>query len=206
MKTPRSPDLPLASQEQQKELRVRTLRRRNQLTPEESACAAEKIAHSVCHSTWFQRSKNIACYLPMAGEVDTWRIIARAWSMKKRVFAPIIQKKKHMTFQEITPDTALYMNSFGVYEPRQGKFIAARLLDVVITPLLAFDSNNHRIGFGGGYFDRTFAFLKHRTMFYRPKLIGVAFACQKVEKIAANPWDVRLFRIVTDMDCQSGQA
>jgi len=198
MKKPHSPETPLASQEQQSELRARALRLRDNLTPKERAYAREKIADTVCRSSWFQRSKNIACYLPMASEVDTWRIIARAWSMKKRVFAPIIQKKTHMRFQEITPDTPLYLSSFGVYEPRQGKLIATRQLDVVITPLLAFDSNNCRIGFGGGYFDRTFAFLRHRTMFYHPKLIGVAFACQEMEKIAANPWDIRLFRIITD--------
>ncbi len=198
MKNPRTPDTPPGSRQLQDEIRTRALSNRSRLTQDEKAFASETISDSVCHSAWFQRSKNIACYLPLPGEVDTWRIIACAWRMKKRVFAPVIQKKKRMTFQEITPDTALYLNSFGIYEPREGKLIAARRLDIVITPLLAFDSCNRRIGFGGGYFDRAFAFLRHRTILYRPKLIGLAFACQKVEKIAANPWDIRLFQIITD--------
>ena len=198
MKKPRTPETLPGTKQLQNEIRVRALNDRSKLTHDQRAFAVETITETVCRAPWFQRSNNIACYLPMASEVDTWRIIARAWSMKKRVFAPVIQKNKRMHFQEITPDSALYMNSFGVCEPLQGNSIATRQLDVVITPLLAFDSCNRRIGFGGGYFDRTFAFLKHRTTLFHPKLIGVAFACQKVEKIAANPWDIRLFRIVTD--------
>ena len=75
----------------------------------------------------------------------------------------------------------------------------ARELDVVITPLVAFDGEMNRIGMGGGCFDRTFAFLKRRKVYLRPKLIGVAFACQQIEKVNANPWDIRLFQIITDL-------
>ena len=67
------------------------------------------------------------------------------------------------------------------------------MLDVVITPLVAFDEYGHRIGMGGGYFDRTFSFLGNRQSWFHPKLVGLAFACQKVEKIQPNPWDIRLF-------------
>ena len=103
-----------------------------------------------------------------------------------------------MQFLEITPETDLVPNRFGLLEPVDGESATARMLDIVFTPLAAYDADGHRIGMGGGYFDTTFAFLKHRAFSFRPKLIGLAFDCQRVEKIASNPWDIRLFSIVTE--------
>jgi len=168
------------------------------MTPSARAAASQKISEIVCNSTWFRSSQSIACYLPFSGEVDTWRTIERALRMKKRVFAPIIEKNSSMRFREITAATTLRRNNFGLTEPENGKFAQPRSLDVVIAPVVAFDSQNHRVGMGGGYFDRTFAFLRHRKTYFHPKLIGVAFDCQKVNKIPANPWDIRLFAVITE--------
>ena len=156
------------------------------------------IAENVTGAHWFRRAEYIACYLPAPDEVHTWAIISRAWAMKKRVFAPIIGKTSHMQFQEITAKTELQRNRFGLFEPNDGEMVSARMLDVVLAPLVAFDNKNNRVGLGGGYFDRTFSFLKHRNAWTRPKIIGLAFACQKVEEISPNPWDIRLFCVVTD--------
>ena len=143
----------------QKTIRSQCRRRRSAMHPSERHKASEKIAESVIHSCWFQRSGTIACYLSVPGEVETWRIIARAWRMKKRVFAPVVEKNGLMRFREITAESTLIANVQGIYEPRDGDFIEPRLLDVVLAPLVAFDKNNNRIGMGGGYFDRTFSFL-----------------------------------------------
>ena len=182
----------------QNEIRKLGRTARMSLSQDERDKASKTIAQKVTHSSWFQRSKTIACYLPVPGEVDTWRIFARALRMKKRIFAPIVEKNGRMSFRQITPETALHRNHHGLFEPRDGDWIEARALDVVITPLVAFDGNNHRIGMGGGYFDRTFSFLSCRNSFLHPKLIGVAFACQKMEKIPPNPWDIRVFSIITE--------
>lgn len=182
----------------QNEIRRRGRDARIAMSPEQRANASEKIAEKVIHSSWFQRCKTIACYLPVPGEVDTSGIIARAWRMKKRVFAPVVEKTGRMMFREITAETTLFENSFGIYEPGDEASICPRKLDIVITPLVAYDSHNQRIGMGGGYFDRTFSFLANRKAFLRPKLIGLAFACQKVEKILANPWDIRLFTVISE--------
>ncbi len=182
----------------QKEIRTYGRNARRAMTREERAAASEKISETVIRSSYFQRSKSIACYLPTPGEVDTWRIIARAWRMKKRIFAPVVKKNTTLQFREITAESSLRRNEQGIFEPGDGQIIAPRSLDIVITPLVAFDTHNHRIGMGGGYFDRTFCFLLNRQAFLRPKLVGVAFACQKVEEIVPNPWDIPLFRVVTE--------
>jgi len=118
--------------------------------------------------------------------------------MKKRIFAPIVKKNNVMQFQELKPKTLLRRNVYGLFEPCDGQIIDANALDVVITPLVAFDHQNNRIGMGGGYFDRTFAFLKDRQSYFHPKLIGIAFACQKTAQIAPNPWDIRLFSVISE--------
>jgi 5-formyltetrahydrofolate cyclo-ligase len=82
--------------------------------------------------------------------------------------------------------------------PISGEEIAARKLDLVLTPLVAFDKNCQRIGMGGGYYDRTFSFLRARQQLLKPKLVGLAFACQQVPEIPANPWDIRLYSVITE--------
>ena len=182
----------------QAEIRQRGRRARASLGEEERDFKSQLICERVSSAPWFQRAEYIACYLSVADEVNTWEVIARAWTMKKRVFAPVIEKKSRMQFREISAETELRRNDFGLLEPHGGEIVSARMLDIVLAPVVAFDDHNHRVGMGGGYFDRTFAFLKHRKDWFHPKIIGVAFACQKVEKIPPNPWDIRLFGTITD--------
>ena len=146
----------------------------------------------------FQRAQNIAVYLAADDEVNTWPLIERAWRMKKRVFAPVVEKKHHMRFRRITGDTPLARNRYGLLEPATGDFLEPRRFDVVYTPLVVFDSDNNRIGMGAGYFDRVFSFQRHTRRFKKPKLIGLAFDCQRVEHIDASPWDIPLFAVISE--------
>ena len=94
----------------------------------------------------------------MHDEVDPTAIIERAWCANKRVFAPVTDTHGTMNFRELTPDTEITRTSFGLWEPVLGSLVTPRSLDVVVTPLVAFDDDNTRIGMGGGYFDRCFRF------------------------------------------------
>ena len=160
--------------------------------------ASSRIAERVIRSREFLACATVACYLSVGNEVDPGAIILRGWRAKKHIFAPVTDLQGRMVFRELRPDTPLEKNQFGLWEPAFGAIISPKNLDVVITPLVAFDDQCHRIGTGGGYFDRCFAFLKHRRRWCRPKLIGLAFDCQKVDKITPNPWDIRLYRVVTE--------
>ena len=111
---------------------------------------------------------------------------------------PIVEKNRTLQFCELGPNSELTINRFGLHEPAGGRPIDAKRLDVVITPLVAFDDKCNRIGMGGGYYDRAFSFLRSRSLFRKPKLIGLAFDCQRVEHIPASPWDIPLFRIITE--------
>jgi 5-formyltetrahydrofolate cyclo-ligase len=160
--------------------------------------ASSIITERIMRSHEFNACNSIACYLSTYDEVDPSAIIDRAWRAKKRVSAPVTDNRGGMKFRHLTPDTQLERNIFGIWEPVSGPFIAAKSIDLVITPVVAFDNDRHRIGMGGAYFDRCFAFLKNRRFWYRPKMIGLAFDCQKVEKIVPNPWDIRLYKLFTE--------
>jgi len=181
-------------------LRTKGLQARRRMTPDARANASRIICNRVIASRAFFASECIASYLSMDDEVDTSEIIIRAWRANKRVFVPVLRDSGGMSFIRITPDTILRRGVFGIWEPADGDVIDGRCLDLVITPTVAFDRERNRIGMGAGYFDRTFSFLRNRSCWLRPKLFGVAFACQQVEKIPANPWDIRLYRIFTDVE------
>jgi 5-formyltetrahydrofolate cyclo-ligase len=183
-----------------KTLRKNALHARRDMSDNARATASQIICRRVCESREFYSSKAIACYLPMYDEVDTREIIERAWRANKRIYVPILRGDAEMLFCEIDPETELERNGFGLWEPARGFLIEPRQLDLVVTPTVAFDNDKNRIGMGGGYFDRCFSFLRHRKQWLHPKLLGVAFQCQKVEEIAPNPWDIPLYRIITDKE------
>ena len=180
-------------------LRKLGLHARRTLDDQTRVSASQVIAERIVHSHEFMACKTIACYLPSYDEVDPSYIIERAWRANKRIFAPVVADKHEMFFRQLLPDTRLEKSSFDVWEPVSGPRIRARRIDVVVTPVVAFDDQKNRIGMGGGYFDRYFSFLRHRQRWLHPKLIGVAFDCQKVEKIEANPWDIRLYSVITEI-------
>ncbi len=176
-------------------LRSEALRRRRALTAAQRAIASASICERVVASRWFSASNRLACYLPMRDEVDPGYIIERAWRANKRVFVPVTLDKGRMQFREIRPESVLIRNRWSLWEPVSGDIVPPQHLQLVVTPTVAFDASLHRIGMGGGFYDRCFAFLRHRKHWFTPKLIGVAFNCQEVEKIQANAWDIRLYRI-----------
>ena len=83
-------------------------------------------------------------------------------------------------------------------EPINGQSVQPDALDLVLTPLVAFDAQKNRIGMGGGYYDRTFSFLEQKPDAIKPVLAGLAFERQRVEKIPSNPWDIPLLHVFTE--------
>ena len=178
--------------------RSHALTARRSMSREDREAASKIINNKLIRSREFIAAKTIACYLPMRDEVDPSHIIERAWRANKRVFCPVMQNEGAMIYRQLGRDTTLLRNNFGLWEPVDSEIISPKQLDLVVTPLVAFDKNNNRIGMGGGYFDRCFSFLRHRKHWVSPKLVGVAFACQEIEQIESNPWDIRLYSVYSD--------
>lgn len=185
-----------------KNIRRQARRNRRAMDDAEHAQASGRICQRISESRAFRNAQHIALYLPMDGEVDCLPLAARATARGKSVYLPRIPGSfpLAMDFVRLDSDTHLERGPHGVIQPpRSGGFrLAPRELDLIITPLVAFDENCHRIGMGGGYYDRAFEFLNNRKSWRKPRLLGLAFECQKANGIHPDPWDVALWAIVTE--------
>ncbi|MBF6058278.1 MULTISPECIES: 5-formyltetrahydrofolate cyclo-ligase [Thiomicrorhabdus] len=150
----------------------------------------------------FQTPLKIALFLSQDGELGTHPTIDYLWQQSRhQLYLPVLETLPdwHMGFATYTPQSQMKANRFGINEPDllPEQHIAGEELNIVFMPLVAFDGNGHRLGMGGGFYDRSFAFkLKRPTA--KPKLIGWAHSCQSVAKLPNEPWDVPLDGIVTE--------
>lgn len=152
----------------------------------------------------FKRTRRLALYLPADGEVDPNDIIENAWSFGKQVYLPVLVPFLHnrLWFVRYTPDTQLVANRFGIAEPDvvHGHRLAPQALDLVLTPLVGFDARGNRLGMGGGFYDRSFAYLHKRRSWRKPRLVGLAFEFQQLAQLPAHAWDVPLSAVATETD------
>jgi 5-formyltetrahydrofolate cyclo-ligase len=98
------------------------------------------------------------------------------------------------------PPRAWRRNRYGLPEPSAlpALLCAPARLDLVLVPLVAFDGRGHRLGMGGGHYDRAFAFLRRRQHWHRPRLLGLAFDAQDAGSLEPAPWDVPLWAVLTE--------
>jgi len=125
------------------------------------------------------------------------------------LFKTLLTRAKHLYLPTLKPRTpALYFkpydlaaptthNRFGIIEPATHQRFPAWALDVVFVPLVAFDTVGHRVGMGGGFYDRTFEFMRQNQR-HTPKLVGVAHECQKYPYLSQQAWDIPLSYVVTE--------
>ena len=168
------------------------------MTSEERSAASDSINRQLLRSRQFARAKSIGVYLATRDEVDLDAFIRGAWRQNKRVYAPRVSRNHEMFFLELSSDSRIVRNRFGIWEPVDGIEVAPRSLDWIIVPMVVFDTDNHRIGMGGGYYDRALSFAQHRHRVLLPRLSGVAFACQEAAPFASNPWDIGVSRVFSD--------
>lgn len=138
-------------------------------------------------------------YLPVGSELDCTPLAVQAWARGRRVFLPVIRGPR-LRFAPFLPGAELRANRFGILEPltHARRLYCARQLDVIVAPLVAFDQHGHRLGMGGGFYDRTLAFLKQRSSVRRPHFVALAFEIQKLDVVPVEEWDVRLDTVVTE--------
>ncbi|WP_417661113.1 5-formyltetrahydrofolate cyclo-ligase [Pseudomonas sp.] len=185
-----------------KQLR-RTLRQtRRALSPAEQRRAAQGLYRQLAQHPVFRRAKHIALYLPNDGEIDPRLLLRAAQKRGKATYLPVLNAwpRSKMVFQRIRPAEKLRRNRFGISEPRANSAQQRKVwaLDLILLPLVGFDSEGGRLGMGGGFYDRSLAYRARRKNCHKPTLLGLAHECQQVEKLAMASWDVPLNATVTD--------
>ena len=189
-------------------LRARLVARRRSLTPGERAHAARRVARNAAGALRLVAGARVAIYASLPSELDTAPLIELARERGCRLYLPRIDRPRSargMRFVEM--QGPMKRNRLGIAEPEHGARLGARWLDLVFLPLVGFDRFGLRLGTGGGYYDRAFAFRNHRRAWHAPQLVGLAYAFQELERIAPQAHDVRLDAVITDegiIQCTTG--
>ena len=136
----------------------------------------------------------IAGYYPSYYEVNILNFLKEASKRKFKVVLPVIKSSTTMSFKSWIFQEPLYVNKFGMLEPKNSKKIIAP--DLIMVPLVAFDESLNRIGYGKGYYDRSLK--KIKKIKKNVISVGVAFSFQKCQKIPTNKHDFKLDYIITE--------
>ncbi len=183
-----------------KSLRKQARTARSALAPEYRRQAVRKALRQALRTGLFLKGRRWAFYLPMGEEFDALPLLNQALHMGKDCYLPITAQRiaQPLRFARLDGHHGLTHNRYGIIEPHSRSLLNARWIDVMILPLVGFDSQGRRLGMGGGYYDATLAYLRSRRRWRRPLLVGVAYACQELKEVPAEPWDVRLDMILTE--------
>ncbi|UXI01726.1 5-formyltetrahydrofolate cyclo-ligase [Photobacterium sp. TY1-4] len=173
--------------------------RRRALTPAQQQQASEDLLTQFQQAESALQARHIALYLANDGEIDTRPLIAWLWQQEKSVYLPVLHpfSKGQLLFLHYTPATRMTTNKYQIEEPRLDIRLVKPVheLDLICTPLVAFDSTGQRLGMGGGYYDRTLNRWHHERQ--GPQPLGLAHDCQQVDVLPFEAWDVPLPEILT---------
>ncbi len=175
-------------------LRQSLRQKRRSINSAERDRSAKNLAYQIKKLANFQNKQKIAIFLPNDGEIDPKFIKNFLKSKGIGIYLPVLFGKS-LKFAKIGKNFG--KNRFGILEPKNTQILSANKLNIIFMPLVGFDENKNRLGMGGGFYDRTLTFKKRQQHFNNPRLYGLAFDCQKVEKLDAQPWDVALDAVIT---------
>ena len=181
-------------------LRDTLRRRRRAVDAETRRRAAADLAALIAELPAARDASRVALYLATDGEMDAGGVLDWALACGKKCYVPIVGDDRELQFAAVTAETVFRDNRFGIAEPvidDDESLINARELDLVLLPLVGFDGDGNRLGMGGGFYDATFAYKKDDRA-AAPKLVGLAFELQRVEKIAADGWDIPINAVATE--------
>ncbi|OAJ92256.1 5-formyltetrahydrofolate cyclo-ligase [Vibrio bivalvicida] len=181
------------------DFRTRIRHKRNQLNSDVQHLAGLDLIKQFSRLPELSQAHHIALYLTTDGELETMPLIEWLWQQGKKTYLPVIHpfSKGHLLFLHYDRTTPMVLNRYSIPEPKlaQSQILPAKSLDLICTPLVGFDSRGHRLGMGGGYYDRTLEpwFKTGKG----PIPIGLAHDCQHVEQLPIASWDVPLPKVVT---------
>ncbi len=170
------------------------------------AFAARKAAHGtgldeaanrnlIGQLALYPYAKIIAAYMPIRTEVSPIATMTILHGQEKRICVPVIQGDgQPLKFQEWTPDCEMVEGPFGASVPASGEFLHP---DVVITPLVAFDRKGYRLGYGGGFYDRSFEEL---SALKTVAAVGFAYSAQELKAVPRERTDHKLDAMVTELN------
>ena len=148
---------------------------------------------SFIKSNFKKENLKLALYYPTSFEINVLKLLENQYMNNKNILLPVIEENNRMNFFSWKKNHVLLVNKFGILEPQKTKF---NIPNLVLLPILAFDRNKYRLGYGKGFYDR---FLnKYQKKISNILTVGVAFSFQKHNKLPVNNNDVKLDYILTE--------
>ena len=162
--------------------------------------AARAVCNAVTSLGWLDGVQRVGATVADDGELDPTPLVTACLLRGIDVYFPVLRDPAPMQFAPAGPHTPMKPNRFGIPEPDvdPGTFVSARELDVVLAPLVVFDTAGHRAGRGRGYYDRALAFLLNGPRPAKPLVVGLAYELQLVDAVPAHPGDVTMDAVVTE--------
>ena len=184
-------------EQQRQTLRHQIRQRRRALTTVQQYDCALQMAEQVMQHPRIQAAHTVAVFLSFDGELETGPLISLLWQQHKQVYLPVLHpfSAGHLLFLRYTADTPLLRNRLAILEPTLdvNNLLPLSQLEIILTPLVAFDHTGQRLGMGGGFYDRTLQHWQHSG----PYPIGLAHDCQQVPLLPQEKWDIPLPEIIT---------
>jgi len=148
---------------------------------------------SFIRSNFKKENLKLALYYPTSFEINVLKLLENQCMNNKNLLLPVIEKNNRMNFFPWKKNNVLLVNKFGILEPQKTSFKTPNL---ILLPILAFDKNKYRLGYGKGFYDRYLN--KYLKKISNILLVGVAFSFQKYHKLPINKNDVKLDYILTE--------
>lgn len=188
------------------ELRSRLRRQRERLRPAERVAAANGVAAVLEQLPEFLVDPLVAGYWAVGGELPLHAALVSLMSRGQTYHLPVLRPGRRLAFAPWRNGVELGANRYGIPEPAcaDADLVAPAALDLVLVPLLGFDRSGRRLGTGGGYYDRSFAFLKGGARPAQPVLVGIGYSFQETDGLAAQDWDIQMDFVATErelIDC-----
>ncbi|MBT3045219.1 MAG: 5-formyltetrahydrofolate cyclo-ligase [Candidatus Thiodiazotropha sp. (ex Codakia orbicularis)] len=175
---------------------------RQQLSLQTLKLHSRKVLRLATNYKPFRHSRRIAFYIAVRGEMDPSPLLQLAFDTGKSTFLPVLRERpsRGLWFAPFTSRSSFTTNRFGIPEPNHNhsKLVMPWTLDLVFVPLIAFDREGNRLGMGGGYYDRTFAFQRKRNHLKGPTLVGLAHEFQQQSQLPVKSWDIPLDAVITE--------
>lgn len=195
------------------ETREKLRDKRKRLDPVSCCQAAQAVAAQIVQESSFLDSQDIACYLSDENELDPMPLMHAAETLNKNLYLPLLQAadsahpKGQLVFTHYQIGELLKKSSHSVYEPATARELKPiEELDIILLPIVGFDTQGNRLGRGAGHYDRALAAINQLPNNKRPLLIGLAYEFQKVANITPDDWDIPLDQVITEKNvyfCQS---
>ncbi|MDF1678734.1 MAG: 5-formyltetrahydrofolate cyclo-ligase [Legionellaceae bacterium] len=176
-------------------IRRTCLAKRAALTAQTQKAASEALCMRISSLAVYQKAQKIALYCAVGGEINLHLLWQLAEKSGKTCYMPVmLSSTQRLVFLPATPSTPQKANAFQVPEPDvpHQYAVAPKAIDLMLLPLVAFDTRGTRLGRGAGYYDRTLSHEKPAC------LLGAAYEFQRQPLLTAEPWDIPLTGIVTE--------